>query len=422
METRITLTLKELKRLRVIQRSFDKELTCKEAAQILELSERQFYRLRQQYLNGGEAALAHGNRGRVSPKRISQQTRDVIEELLRKEYKDYNTLHFLEELRDDYQIQISYSALQSLRRALGYPTPKTKKSPEHRSRRSPKPVWGMMLQADASIHPWLEDRGPKLALHAFIDDATNQVWGVFRYEEDTFGYLSVLQDVCLGAGIPVSLYADRRNVFQGNRKLSLEEQLAGRENSSQFKTVLDRLGIQLIKAYSPQAKGRVERLFGTLQDRLVKALRKANACTLDEANVVLASFLPHFNQSFMKKPAHEGSAFVPWNPEHLPADFFCARFDRKVRNDNTITFGSTILQIPRSPFRHNFARAHVELRQQVNGDLHVFLKDHRIATFVHNPEVYPLLGRFGPLPDEPLMIDFLPEPTPVLECDFAMVT
>jgi hypothetical protein len=122
----------------------------------------------------------------------------------------------------------------------------------------------MVLLADASIHPWLEDRGPKLALHAFIDDANNHVWMTFREQEDTFGYMLVLRDICLTQGIPMSLYTDRRNLFQNNRKPSIEERLNGIEPNSHFKTLLARLGIDLIQATCPQAKGRVERLFGTL--------------------------------------------------------------------------------------------------------------------------------------------------------------
>lgn len=420
MEKRITLTLKELKRIKAIELSLNSQLTCQEAAQKLDISERQFHRLRQRYREGGAESLAHGNRGRPSPRRINAETRTVIGQLLESEYADYNSLHFLEILQSGYQIQISYSSLQNLRKELGYPTPKTKKPTKHRSRRAPKPVYGMMLQVDASIHPWLEDRGPKLALHAFIDDATNRVWAFFRYEEDCFGYLTVLREICLETGIPMSLYTDRRNVFQGNRKLSIEEQLAGQDNSSQFKRVLDLLGISLIKANSPQAKGRVERLFGTLQDRLVKALRKANASTLVDANQVLSAFLPDFNRAFMKKPAQEGSAFVQWNPDHAPDDFFCARFTRSVKMDNTISFNTAILQIPPNPFRQNFARASVELLQLPNGDIHVFHKQQLVASFVHNPEAYPLMERFVPLPHDPLILDFLPEPRQLLEYDLAM--
>lgn len=420
MEKRITLTHKELKRIKAIELSLNSQLTCKEAAQKLEISERQFYRLRQRYREGGAESLAHGNRGQPSRRRISAETQAVIRQLLESEYADYNSIHLLEILQNEHQIQISYSSLQNLRKAMGYPTPKTRKAAKHRRRRTPKPVYGMMLQVDASIHPWLEDRGPKLALHAFIDDTTNRVWASFRYEEDCFGYLTVLREICLETGIPMSLYSDRRSVFQGNRKLSIEEQLAGKENSSQFKRVLDRLGISLIKANSPQAKGRIERLFGTLQDRLVKALRKSNASTLADANRVLAVFLPDFNRAFMKEPAHEGSAFVRWNPDHAPDDFFCARFTRSVKMDNTISFNTAILQIPPNPFRQNFARASVELLQQLNGDIRIFHKQKLIASFVHDPEHYPLMGRFVPLPHDPLILDFLPEPYQFLEYDLPM--
>jgi len=311
MEKRITLTMKEIKRLKVMSMLEEKLMTRTEAAEKLNVSERQVYRIQKSYREKGEQGLVHGNRGKPSQRRVSKQVCTKIKTLLEKQYSDYNTLHFQEILVEEYGISISYSTLQSIRRASGYPTPRNKKSQPHRNRRTPRPIYGMMLQADASCHNWLEDRAPKLALVALIDDATNRVWGTFRDYEDAAGYVEVLQEVCLTEGIPMVLYTDKRNIFQDQRELSIEDQLAGKERTTHFKAILDKLGIELIQADSPQAKGRVERLFETLQDRLVKALREAKAKTLAEANQVLQEYLPKTQQAIYEKSGARGVRLCP---------------------------------------------------------------------------------------------------------------
>lgn len=409
MEKRITLTMKEIKRLKVVSMLEEKLMTRAEAAEKLNVSERQVYRIQKSYREKGEQGLVHGNRGKPSQKRVSKKVHTKIKTLLEKQYSDYNTLHFQEILAEEYGINISYSTLQSIRRAAGYPTPRKKKAQPHRKRRTPSSVYGMMLQADASIHNWLEDRAPKLALVALIDDATNRVWATFRDYEDAAGYVEVLQEVCLTEGIPMVLYTDKRNVFQDQRELSIEDQLAGIERTTHFKAILDKLGIKLIQADSPQAKGRVERLFETLQDRLVKALREAKAKTLTEANQVLQEYLLKHNKRFMKKAAQEGSAFVPWPPSLAPDEHFCFRYTRRVRNDNTIVFDKVILQIPPGPFRKHYAKATVELRQNLDCAITVHLRGEQIARF-EQAEGFPLrIGSFVPVPEEPIELDFIPD-------------
>ena len=387
----------------------EKLMTRTEAAEKLNVSERQVYRIQKSYREKGEQGLVHGNRGKPSRRRVSRQVRAKIQKLLEESYSDYNTLHFREILLERYDINISYSTLQSIRREAGYPTPRKKKFQPHRNRRTPRPIYGMMLQADASIHNWLEDRAPKLALVALIDDATNRVWATFRDYEDAAGYVEVLQEVCLTEGIPMVLYTDKRNVFQDQRELSIEDQLAGKERTTHFKAILDKLGIELIQADSPQAKGRVERLFETLQDRLVKALREAKAKTLAEANQVLQDYLLKHNKQFMKKAAQEGSAFVPWPPSLAPDEHFCFRYTRRVRNDNTIVFDSVALQIPPGRFRNHYAKATVELRQHLDCSLTVHYRGEEIARFEQAEGVPLRIGTFVPTPVEPIELDFIPD-------------
>lgn len=401
--------MREIKRLKVMSMLEERLMTRTEAAEKLNVSERQVYRIQKSYREKGEQGLVHGNRGKPSQRRISKQVRTKIQKLLMDTYSDYNTLHFQEILSEQYDINISYSTLQSIRREVGYPTPRKKKFQPHRNRRTPSPIYGMMLQADASIHHWLEDRAPKLALVALIDDATNRVWGTFRDYEDAAGYVELLQEVCLSEGIPMVLYTDKRNVFQDQRELSIEDQLAGKERTTHFKAILDKLGIELIQADSPQAKGRVERLFETLQDRLVKALREAKAKTLAEANQVLLDYLPKHNKHFMKKAAQEGSAFVPWPPSLAPDEHFCFRYTRRVRNDNTIVFDNVILQIPPGSFRKHYAKATVELRQHLDCALTVHYRGEQIARFEQAEGVPLRIGTFVPTPEQPIELDFIPD-------------
>ncbi|NIP85577.1 MAG: ISNCY family transposase, partial [Planctomycetales bacterium] len=232
---------------------------------------RQVRRLIRRQREGGDAALAHGNRGRASPRRLDPAAGARIVELAKGEYRDYNDCHFQEELAElPEPIHISRSSLRSLRRAEGVPSPRKRRAPQHRSRRERRPQEGMLLQTDGSRHDWLEGRGPWLSLLAFIDDACGEVpWATFREEEDAAGYFLGLQAIGLGRGTPGAIYADQHTIFQSPTQATLEQFLADQQPRSQFARLLDELGIELIAAGSPQAKGRIERLFETLQDRLV---------------------------------------------------------------------------------------------------------------------------------------------------------
>jgi len=257
----------------------------------------------------------------------------------------------------------------------------------------------MMLQTDGSRHDWLEGRGAWLTLIAYIDDATNEVSGAtFREEEDAVGYFLGLQEICLTRGIPGAIYADQHTIFQSPTKATLEQELAGEQPRSQFGHLLNELGIQLLFARSPQAKGRVERLWQTLQDRLVKALRKAGASNQEEANQVLASFLPTFNRRFGVEPAQTGTAYVPWSKEFQRDDFFCFKHTRTVTNDNTIPFDGHRLQIPPGPKRRSYARAKVDVLQHLDGRLEVRYQGSSLVIFQPATNGPVRVGKFKPAP------------------------
>ena len=397
MNTEVTLNRKEQKRLKVLNEVEAGRMTTRQAAELLGLSVRQVKRLKKAYREKGAAGLAHGNRGQASARRTPEKVRQQVVELAKKEYKDYNDQHFTEELEEREGIRLSRSTVRRIRRAAGLGSPRKRRAPRHRQRRERRPMEGMLLQTDGSDHDWLEGRGPRLALIAYIDDATNQVPGaVFREEEDAAGYMLALCDISQTSGLPLALYADRHSIFQSPKEPTLEEQLAGQEPRSQFGRVLDELDIQLIPAYSPQAKGRVERLFQTFQDRLVKALREAGASNAQEANAVLDEFLPRFNQRFEKQAAQPGSAYREWPSDLRPDDVFCFKFTRVVANDNTISFSGHKLQIPPGPSRRSFARARVEVRQHLDAHLSVHYQGQTIASF-EAANCEPLrVGKFTP--------------------------
>jgi hypothetical protein len=242
----------------------------------------------------------------------------------------------------------------------------------------------MLLQVDGSPHDWLEGRGPEITLIASIDDATGKVpFALFREEEDAQGYFLLLREIIRRKGIPLAIYHDRHGIFgrfsvEGPE--TLEEQLLGEEPTTQFGRLLEELAIESIAARSPQAKGRVERLFGTFQDRLVSELRLAGAKTLEEANRVLKAFLPRFNRKFAVAATEEGMAYRP-----VPADFiwdevFCFKYYRTVGADNVVALGTQRIQIHPCNGRQNYHRARVEIQERMDGSLAVYYQGKCLAT------------------------------------------
>ena len=398
MENKVTLTMKEQHKLKMVIDYEAGKVRAQSAAELLGISKRQFRRLVAAYRQRGIAALAHGNRGRTPANRLSEQVRQEIFRLAKETYQDYNDCHFTEELAEQSEpIVVSRSTVRRIRRAGGQGSPRKRRAPQYRSRRERYPQVGMLLQADGSRHDWLEGRGPWLTLVGMIDDANNEIPGAcFREEEDAAGYFLVLQQVCQHQGIPQAVYADQHTIFQSPSQPTVEQELTGKLPRTQFGRLVDELGIQLIAARSPQAKGRIERLWGTLQDRLVKELRKAEACDLESANRVLVTYLPKFNARFRVEAAQPGSAYVPWPPERDPEDYFCFKYSRTVTNDNTVSFNNHRLQIPPGPQRKSYAKARVELRHYLDGSLAVFYQGQNLASFQPATPAPPRVGQFQP--------------------------
>ena len=253
-----------------------------------------------------------------------------------------------------------------------------------------------MLQIDGSPHDWLQGRGPYLTLVGAIDDATGTVpHALFREDEDAHGYFLLLREIIERKGIPLALYSDRHSIFvhSPGKEVSLEEQLVGKAEPTQFGRALDELGIQSILALSPQAKGRVERLWGTFQGRLVAELRLAGVNTLEEANKFLIDYLPKFNSRFGVQPGQEGSAYRKLDEGITLDGVLCFKYQRTVAGDNTVSFFGDNIQLLPSPQRHSYTHARVEVQERLDGSIVVVYQGIILATKEAPPNAPTLRAR-----------------------------
>ena len=284
----------------------------------LDMSLRQFRRLTARYRAEGVRGLVHRLRGRPSPRALDRELRDRVRELIQTTYREFNDCHCTEKLREVEGLAVGRETVRRLRRALGPPPKRRRRPPQHRTRRPRHPAMGRLVLVDGSPFDWLGTGTPRFLLGA-VDDATSRVLALhLRPAEDLHGYLTLLQRVATRHGVPVTLYGDRLGVFVRNdAHWSLEEELQGRQHPTQFGQVLRDLGIGYIAAHSPQAKGRVERLWATLQDRLVAELRLHGIPTVAAAEAYLPTYLADHNPRFAHPPAEPVAA---WRrpPRDLP--------------------------------------------------------------------------------------------------------
>jgi hypothetical protein len=304
--------------------------------------------------------------------------RDRILHLARTSYAGFNDHHLCEKLCELEGFSVGRETLRRLLRSAGIGSPRKRRAPTHRQRRLPRAREGEMLLLDASLHRWLEDRGPQLSLLGFLDDATGKVLvAEFFPTEDAHGYFRLLHRLLRRFGVPLSFYGDRHSIFVRNDDhWSVEEQLAGRRQPTQFGRALDQLGVTYIAAHSPQAKGRIERLWGTFQDRLTSELRLADANDLDTSNQVLRCFLPGYNRRFGRAARETGKA---WRPAPKNLDHICCfHHERLVSNDNVVQWDGRRFQIPPQSQRFSFAGAKVQLVESLDGKISVYYADTRL--------------------------------------------
>jgi transposase len=368
------------------------KITLKEASERIGVSYRQAKRIGRAIREKGIKGLVHGNRGRPSNNRLKESLGKKVLELSKKVYWDFNDTHFTEKLRECEGIDLNRETVRKLRRAAGMAPKRRRRGPKHRKRRERMAQEGWMVLWDGSPHPWFGPDHPPCCLMAAIDDATGKLLAArFFPFEGSAGYLWLLKEIVKQYGIPMIIYQDRHGALHRNDShWSLEEQLAGRQEPTQVGLALEALGIQSISALSPQAKGRVEKLFATLQDRLGAELRLKGIVTLEEANRFLHStFLKAFNRRFAVRPRESQKA---WREVPKPLDLdriISFRYRATVGNDNTVRLGRLILDIPPGPQRRSYAKVKVETRQLLNGSWRIYAQDQLIAkhppTFLREP-------------------------------------
>ena len=351
------MSSKELNRHFVIKQCVDGKMYVRQAAERLGLSPRRIKQLKKEFRQTGAAAVIHGNTKRPSPKRIAKELADKVLALREQdELSQSNFTHFHEILLERYGITISYSTLYRLLSKAGIKSPKSRRKRKKLYQSRPrKPALGLMLQADATPFEWFGGT-IKYSLHGFIDDATGQITGLYICKNECLlGYLEVLRQTLTNYGIPQSLYPDMYSVFFVNQKknleLSVEEQLAGAtQKLTQFGKIVERLGIDMFPAHSPQAKGRVERLWDTLQRRLPVEFALRGINTPEEANAFLPEYIRIFNDQFAVEPAEPYSAFVPVPHTEDLDRLLCASLERSLSHGSTISISNKLFKIEQNKF------------------------------------------------------------------------
>lgn len=343
----ICLTRKQLNRLDVINKTIAGFLTVPEAAISLGISERQVQRLKKKVSVAGAAAVVHKNSLRSPSNAISVETKERILSLKRSQtFASANFVHFRELLSEHYDIEISYSALYRILTDAGIKSPKTKRRFKPHRRRKRRPQAGLLLQVDATPFAWFKGDSKRYSLHGAIDDATGQITGLYLCRNECmYGYFQMLRRTIENFGCPISLYADRHTIFQSPNKGKAVIDPSIPISDTQFGRALKELSIELIAARSPQAKGRIERLWATLQSRLPVEFALRGIQTIDEANEFLKTYLYAFNSQFAVEPASAENMFFP--PEQtINLDYvLCVKEQRIVDSGGIFSYGGKSFKV-----------------------------------------------------------------------------
>lgn len=365
---------RDARRLGLIHAALQGKVTNGEGAAALGLSVRQFKRLRRQVRQHGARGVVHGNRGRPSSRRLAEPIRQRVHELLTGAVKVND--HHLAELVSEEGLPVSPASVRRERRRLKLAPKRRRRPPRHRRRRERAARRGALVLIDGSPHRWFTEAGASYSLLGALDDATGEILALsFRPTEDLHGYVTLLREVIQRHGMPVALYGDRSGILVRNdAHWTLEEELAGRQTPPQFGQMIEELAIRFIAATSPQAKGRIERLWGTLQDRFATELRLKGFDTLALATAYLPEFIVRHNRRWACDPREACSAFRA-APRDLDRVLAC-RHQRVVARDNTVSIPGRWVQVPPGPHRRSWHRTPVEVRELLDGRLLV-LHPHR---------------------------------------------
>jgi hypothetical protein len=340
----ITMKQKELKQLHIIHKVLEKRIKQEEAGQIVGLSVRQIRRKQKRVQIEGDQGIIHRSRGKPSHNCSLKEFKTKIIQLYRDKYWDFGPTLASEKLEEIDNIKLSNETLRQWLLASG-DWKKRKKVKKHHKWRERKHYLGEMLQGDGSHHKWFEDRGPESVLMGFIDDATGSVYARFYEYEGTIPAMDLMKRYIRKHGIPISLYMDNHSTYKSQKKATIEDELAGREPLSQFERGVKELGMKFIHARSPQAKGRIERLFKTFQDRVIKEMRLANIGTITEGNKFLRGYLPKYSKKFGVM-AKEPTDLHRKLPEGMDLDaYLCIKTPRTIRNDYTVSHDTKLYQV-----------------------------------------------------------------------------
>ncbi len=373
--TEVLQGLREMKFEEVLERTKRRRLSQAEAASMLGMSERTFRRWRDRFEAEGAEGLYDQRLSRVSSRRAPVDEVMAMLELFDTRYWDFTIKHFHERLIEDHGLSRSYNWVRLTLQAHGRKRPAPRRG-AHRRKRPRRALPGMMLHQDGSSHQWLP--GQWWDLIVTMDDATSDIYSAFFVDEEgTMSCLRALDEVIKAQGLFCSLYADRAGHYWRTAEAGGK---VDKDNPTQVGRALGQLGIELIPAYSPEARGRSERMFGTLQGRLPQELRLAGITTMAKANAFLRDvYLPRHNARFAVPAEGEGSAFVPFAGQL--DDILCLQEDRVVGNDNTVRYKRLVLQIPQHRHRRHYVKAKVRVHQYPNGTLALFHGPRKLAQY-----------------------------------------
>jgi transposase len=364
----IRMSKREAKRLHIIHQALDEQITQAEAARLIAISDRQIRRMIRRIREEGDEGICHRSRGKASNHRIPRKAKERVLKHFREEYHDFNLAHAAEKLFEVHGITINDETLRLWLNEAAIPY-KKRRVRKHRQRRERKAHFGELVQIDGSHHDWFEGRGPVCVFMGYIDDATNTVHGLFYDYEGTMPAMDSMKRYIKRYGIPKSAYLDKHTTYKSWAEPTIEEQLNDQKPMSHFEKSLAALDIDVIHANSPQAKGRVERLFKTLQDRMVREMRLLGIKSVEEANAFLTDYLPKYNRRFKKPAASKSDLHRPALHSRELDRILCIKEERTVKNDFTIAHNSTLYQIEQATRAKK-----VTVEERLDGSLHISYK------------------------------------------------
>jgi hypothetical protein len=369
------MSRKELKRLHLVKKAIAGEVSQVKVAEVLEISDRQIRRLVRRVKEKGDEGIAHGLRGVVSNRRYDEGFKKKVIEIYKKKYKDFGPTLAREKLEELEEIKISSETLRKwLFGDEDIECVWRRKGRKHRQWRERKAHAGEMVQMDGSRHDWFEGRGPECVLMGYVDDASSEVFARFYKYEGTFPAMDSFRKYTREYGVPQSLYADRHTTYCSKDKLSIEEELEGKtKKPTQFERAVGELGVKMIPAYSPQAKGRIERQFRIFQDRVIKEMRLKRISNIEEANKFLEHYLPIYNERFSVKPIETADFHRPLRKGMKLDRIFCVKEGRVLRNDFTVSYEGKLYQV-----YDKIKAEKVSVEELMDGSISLYSKEKRL--------------------------------------------